>query len=340
MAYLILSCDGGGIRGLITALLLQDLEKDFGILGLVKLFAGTSTGGILALALASGLGIDAIVNVYQNDGAQIFTPLHLGELDALLERLKLAPRPPTGDPQMHNIIEQVWKNLDSLFYVRYNNTGLASVRKSLLPNRTLRELRNVMVTTFQLDSPEGWQPITINNVIANQGADSLPVDAALSTGAAPTYFPPYKHPQYGYCVDGGVFANNPSSLALAVALQAGTPLSEIVMLSLGTGFAIQKMEIVLPPTFYGPLLWLLPIALPSMPATPLIEVLLSGVGPADSFQCQQILDGNFMRADVPLPTFISMDNYRAVDQLQSAAESYIRNSPAWQQVRAWVGKLL
>jgi hypothetical protein len=47
-----------------------------------------------------------------------------------------------------------------------------------------------------------------------------------------------------------------------------------------------------------------------------------------------------MRADVPLPTFISMDNYRAVDQLQSAAESYIRNSPAWQQVRAWVGKLL
>jgi hypothetical protein len=340
MAYLILSCDGGGIRGLITALLLQDLEKDFGILGRVKLFAGTSTGGILALALASGLGIDAIVNVYQNDGAQIFTPLHLGELDALLERLKLAPRPPTGDPQMHNIIEQVWKNLDSLFYVRYNNTGLASVLKSLLPNRTLRELRNVMVTTFQLDSPEGWQPITINNVIANQGADSLPVDAALSTGAAPTYFPPYKHPQYGYCVDGGVFANNPSSLALAVALQAGTPLSEIVMLSLGTGFAIQKMEIVLPPAFYGPLLWLLPIALPSMPATPLIEVLLSGVGPADSFQCQQILDGNFMRADVPLPTFISMDNYRAVDQLQSAAESYIRNSPAWQQVRAWVGKLL
>jgi patatin-like phospholipase/acyl hydrolase len=54
--YRILSLDGGGIRGVLTASLLERLEeKQPGFLTMVDLFAGTSTGGILALALASGM---------------------------------------------------------------------------------------------------------------------------------------------------------------------------------------------------------------------------------------------------------------------------------------------
>jgi uncharacterized protein len=161
----------------------------------------------------------------------------------------------------------------------------------------------------------------------------------LSTGAAPTYFPPYKHPQYGYCIDGGVFANNPCSLALALAMQAGVKLEDVVMLSLGTGSFTQQMQIVLPPTFYGPLVWLSPVPVASAPATPLIEILLNGVGPADSFQCEQMLGTNFKRADVPLQTFIALDDYGSVDKLRDATNSYMQTSPAWQGVCNWVGEL-
>ena len=56
MAYRILSLDGGGIRGIITIILMERLlERQPDWLELVDLFAGTSTGGILSLGLASGL---------------------------------------------------------------------------------------------------------------------------------------------------------------------------------------------------------------------------------------------------------------------------------------------
>ena len=47
--FLILSCDGGGIRGLITAMIIQELDKQIPFLNQIDLFAGTSTGGIIAL---------------------------------------------------------------------------------------------------------------------------------------------------------------------------------------------------------------------------------------------------------------------------------------------------
>ena len=50
---LIVSCDGGGIRGLIVALLLQQLNSEYpDFLGRTYLHAGTSTGGIISLAMA------------------------------------------------------------------------------------------------------------------------------------------------------------------------------------------------------------------------------------------------------------------------------------------------
>ena len=61
----ILACDGGGIRGLLTAIWirrLQSVRPD--LLERVRLFAGTSTGGIIALALAKGLPIADIIELY------------------------------------------------------------------------------------------------------------------------------------------------------------------------------------------------------------------------------------------------------------------------------------
>ena len=72
--YLILSCDGGGIRGLVPALLLQQLDQELNFLSRVDLFAGTSTGGVIATGLASEVSISSIVNIYMTKGAEIFKP--------------------------------------------------------------------------------------------------------------------------------------------------------------------------------------------------------------------------------------------------------------------------
>jgi patatin-like phospholipase/acyl hydrolase len=71
--YLILACDGGGIRDLITALLLQQLSNEYpDFLKQTYLYAGTSTGGIISLALACNVSADNLVTLY-SDGGQIFT---------------------------------------------------------------------------------------------------------------------------------------------------------------------------------------------------------------------------------------------------------------------------
>ena len=82
--YRILSCDGGGIRGVITAKLLQALDPS--VIKNIDLFAGTSTGSIIALGLASGVPIDTIVELYssQNACSKIFQPyLPLAQQDRL-----------------------------------------------------------------------------------------------------------------------------------------------------------------------------------------------------------------------------------------------------------------
>lgn len=82
--YRILSCDGGGIRGVITAKLLQALDPS--VIKNIDLFAGTSTGSIIALGLASGVPIDTIVELYSSQIAcsKIFQPyLPLARQDRL-----------------------------------------------------------------------------------------------------------------------------------------------------------------------------------------------------------------------------------------------------------------
>ncbi|GAB4210255.1 MAG: hypothetical protein OHK0022_42970 [Roseiflexaceae bacterium] len=64
---------------------------------------------------------------------------------------------------------------------------------------------------------------------------SLVLESALCTGAAPTFFPPYNHSIFGYCADGGTFANNPSTLAVTTVGNQGIDPSRIRLLSLGTG---------------------------------------------------------------------------------------------------------
>src|SRR5579859_1850699 len=71
--YHILTLDGGGIRGLLTTILLERLEAAVpGFLAKIDLYAGTSTGGILALGLASGITPTAARGLYEAQGPEVF----------------------------------------------------------------------------------------------------------------------------------------------------------------------------------------------------------------------------------------------------------------------------
>lgn len=359
--YLILACDGGGIRGLITSLLLQQMLQDHPtFLSQTYLFAGTSTGGIISLALASGVQPSELVNLYSNDGKQIFTPstCESGAASADLAALKSAAASAPGESFWEFLIE----HLEEIICVWYDNTGLKSAIENKLgtsANATLNSLTNgeqyVLVNTLQLcNSANIWTPLQLTNLPNIQGNDSggtLVIDAAMSTSAAPMYFPPYDHPTYGYCADGGVFANNPGTIALTTLIESGVALQDIWMLSLSTGNTADcyPPSIVGPvnaANLAGPLFWCWPISQPDpavngqpyTPSLPLMGAVFDGTSEVDAYQCAQLLGNQFRRANVPLTQPVALDDYSpaAITAMTTSTTNYMQTSAEWADIESWI----
>ncbi len=278
--YRILALDGGGIRGVYTAVLLQQLSKQVpGFLGRANLLAGTSTGGILALALAIGMKADELVALYQDNGKLIFSKSLLREI---------------GD-------------LGALIGSKYDNANLEQVLRDKFGDRTLDDLlpRHVLVSSFDLDcpatprTPRTWNPKFFHNFEGDDsdGAEKV-VDVALRTSAAPTYFPVCQ----GF-VDGGVVANNPAMAALAQALDTGTGkqnLEDIRLFSIGTGVS---------PTFisgdthnWGIAQW----------AHSLVNMMIEGMMGVADYECSRVLREKYFRLAPILPAPVALD---AVDKI-------------------------
>ena len=199
--YRILSIDGGGIRGIIPAVVLAEIEQRSGkrIFELFDMFAGTSTGGILSLALAApgddrGARWSArdLIALYLENGPVIFRR-------SLWHRITSA---------------------GSILDEKYEASGLESVLKKSFGEAQLSEaLVEVLVTAYDI---EGRDPFFFKRRKAIQAnEDDYPMwEAARATSSAPTYFEPYRlktESPVGYyaLVDGGVFATNPSMCAYA-----------------------------------------------------------------------------------------------------------------------------
>jgi patatin-like phospholipase/acyl hydrolase len=284
--YRILSLDGGGIRGIITAVLLQRLSGQptlSGWLNSVDLIAGTSTGGLLSLALAAGLDPKEIRELYETKGKQIFDDSWLDDL----------------------------VDLSKLRGADYGIKNLRNELHKILGDRTLAQLRKrVLITAFDLDNEAAdpadrtWKPKIFHNF---PGSDSDGAEPAYKIGvytsAAPTYFPS----EDGY-IDGGVFASNPSMCALAQSQDDRIPsppaLSDVVLLSLGTGTTLQYIK---GKTLdWGYVQWV----------KPLVSLMLDGVSGIADYQCRQILKDRYCRLAPTFPpgTSIPMD---AVDKIPS-----------------------
>ena len=345
--YLILSCDGGGMRGYLASLVMQKLNRDLGIFGpdgaKIDLYAGTSTGGLIALGLAHGKSIDQIVDLYKNCGPHVFKPLSIQSrcLFSGLDRL-------AADVLTAADVEDA----RALWQVLFDNTGTPSLRtvaEAFIPgNPLLSSLSNrVMVATFQLAapqlSPSSWNPLVIDNFPGSPGANTYLYDAALSTTAGPVYFPPYPHPQFGWCVDGGLFANNPSMLAVGRAIDAGVSLSDIVVLSIGTGRTPASIPVDTENRLcLGPRHWVDYAPKAPAPAFPLLHALMEGASISTDYLCGRVLDGGrpqsrYMRANPRLPKEVAFDDYSpaTLKMLEQAAEDYYATAE-WTAIENWV----
>jgi patatin-like phospholipase/acyl hydrolase len=197
----VLAIDGGGIRGLIPALVLAEIESRTGrrIADMVDLIAGTSTGGILACALAKPdpLTASEVATLYEQEGPEIFSR-------SLLKRIT---------------------SVEGFLDERYSNKGLVDTLQRHLGDTPMKAATvPLLVPAYDTEArrirflrSEG------------EGSDATMVQAAQATSAAPTYFEPVRIGDESL-VDGGVFAINPAMCAYA---EVAGRLD--LLLSLGTG---------------------------------------------------------------------------------------------------------
>lgn len=301
-AYRILSIDGGGLRGIISARVLDRLEREFDLGPFYRgaeLLGGTSTGGILALGLSAGFSAAELVALYVDDGPRIFDDSWLDNLRDLgkLVGAQYATRP---------LREALTRRFGELRLGELPNLGAAGMNPR----------QNVLVTAFDLynDAPtthgtHAWKPKIFHNCSGPDcDARVRVVDAALYTSAAPTYFPSVD----GY-IDGGVFANNPSLVCIAQALDGrrgdDAGIEDLRLFSLGTGFVPRYLRRA--KLDWGVAQW----------SKPLIDLLQDGVADIARFQCEQLLGRRFVRVQPLLDPPIALDDVDRIADMLAVADA-------------------
>lgn len=311
--FRILSIDGGGVRGYLSATLLANIEtyldersgESVPLGTRFDLIVGTSVGGLLALGLALGLRASEL-----RDHLESLVPVVFG-------------RPKSR-------IANVWNS-------RYSSALLESELQKILGDATLRDLsRDVCVTAVSLMDAKPRLHKT-GYLARNSGRlDETLVGIARATSAAPTYFPAANLKYSENLVDGGLTANNPSVIALIESLQfereslRGTPAPSLeqgnapVLLSVGTG------ELGPLPYNHGKLIdggmrhWALPIH----------EVLMASQSQLAHFQAKFFLrqyPGHYFRANPVLNSSVKLDDHRRFRELRNRGdidadcEDFLRN---------------
>jgi uncharacterized protein len=220
-AFRILSIDGGGICGILPAAVLAELERRFlngqSVANYFDMIAGTSTGGIIALALAHGRTATEIKDIYLEKGGNIFPPTSkFGKLIRLVR-------------QGHRTIYERGPLEDALLHI-FGEATLGEAKKRLC------------IPAFEGRFGEPWIFKTPHHPDYKRDRFERMVRVAMSTAAAPTFFEAL--PNNGYLmVDGGLWANNPIMNALVDVLACyELERGQIEILSLGCGETTFKVD--------------------------------------------------------------------------------------------------
>jgi patatin-like phospholipase/acyl hydrolase len=269
--FKVLSIDGGGIRGIIPAMVLAEIEAQTGrqIAEMFDLIAGTSTGGILALGLTlptdggkPRYAAEDLIGLYEKEGPRIFSRSVAHRIDSV-----------------GGISEE-----------KYPSEGVERVLEEYFSEARLKDaLTRVFVTSYeiQLRAPFFFR----SERAKNEANYDFPMrQVARATSAAPTYFEPAKVEaegpvDYYALVDGGVFANNPTMCAYVEArkiLEArGVDFpteTDLLVVSLGTGQLTDRIRYD-EAAGWGLLEW----------ARPVIDVVFDGVSDTVDFQLKELL---------------------------------------------------
>lgn len=246
--FQILSLIGGGIRGAFVTSYLKELEQKLGrpIAESFDLIAGTSTGGIIAAGLAFGHSAEKMHDFYVRYGASIFSP-----------------RPPYKAKGIYKFLfppvnwifkKRTGGNLDTAFRSRFSPDALETSFEEGFGDSTLGDIKCTRLIMPAVNLTKGQPHVFRSTHLpkAIKDKDIKIADAIIATTAAPTYFP---HRQIGdnAYVDGGVWAADPSMLAVAEAIRiqqfekqldpdAPIVTNEIHLLSVGTGRADFSMS--------------------------------------------------------------------------------------------------
>lgn len=189
--FKILSIDGGGIKGLYSSIILEAFEERYGpISDYFDMLVGTSTGGLIALALSLKISLEDISNLYEEKGNLIFKKSFFSRCKQIV----------CGGKYKSNNLKEELQNLFKNKKIYESNNLLC------IPSYSITEARPYI---FKYDHKEGNY---------NRDNKELYVDVALATSAAPTYFP--VHNINGHqLIDGGIYVNNPTLVAITEALK-------------------------------------------------------------------------------------------------------------------------
>jgi patatin-like phospholipase/acyl hydrolase len=206
--FQILSLDGGGIRGLFAAAVLAAVEEDVqtSVTEHFDLIAGTSTGGIVAIALGLGLRPAEIVSFYEKFGPRIFSN-------------------PMG-----------WRWFRQWVTSKYAEGPLEAALRETLGERLFGESRKrLVVPAYNLNDDDVYVFRTPHAAHLRRDHRLPAWQVALATAAAPTFFPACRSVDRIRLIDGGVWANNPTMVAIVEAIgPLGVPLDQVHVLSVGT----------------------------------------------------------------------------------------------------------
>ncbi|WP_375511885.1 patatin-like phospholipase family protein [uncultured Nostoc sp.] len=218
MSFKILALDGGGIRGVVAARILQQVEQEIINQGkgnflheYFDLISGTSTGSILAGGIAVGKKTDELIKLYKDRGKNIF-PLERKE------RYKNLP----------SIIQSI---LNVFSTPKYSHDGITSVLKDAYKSTKIKDIEKPILLILAYDTLYRNTTFFTNchPDIGDRWYDDCYLwEICTASASAPTFFPAYKlqpvdKEKFGDWefphIDGGVSANNPSLAALSLVMR-------------------------------------------------------------------------------------------------------------------------
>jgi uncharacterized protein len=285
MSFKILCIDGGGVRGIYPAHILKRIEESFNkkIYQLFDMVVGTSTGSIIAGAIAVDYPLKDVVNIFEQKSSFIF--------------------------------KKKWFSFGGVIKSRYGLEELEEIIGLTLGNKTLSQTK-IRLVIPATDIVNGNVHIFKSNYLEEfiRDTDIKISDAILASCAAPVFFDPKMVGEAGYVLaDGGLWANNPSMVALTEAIgKLGFDKKEVKILSIGTGTKHIGYNAIGENKKWGFLL--------GWQGKKLLDMLLYLQSINDENRTRLILRDNYLRVNYDADKEISLDDTKIIMEMKNRAD--------------------